>query len=73
MEQSAPKYNTYKFNKDVENLTKMGLPEEMAIIVACANNKAPDMAQHYVHQLKDEQDLIKSELTNFCEVSQSGM
>lgn len=69
MEDSTPKYNTFKFNKDVETLTKLGLTEEIAIIVACANNKVPDMAQHYINQLKDEQDLIRSELANFCEFS----
>jgi hypothetical protein len=59
------KINVYKLNHDIQRLVKMGLPENMATIVASANNGVPEIAQHYITEIEDEQSLIKEEISRF--------
>lgn len=56
------KVNTFKLNKDIENLSKLGLSEDLATVCACANNNVPEMADHIIVTLKDEQELLSQEL-----------
>ena len=55
----------YKINQDIRNLLKMGLPEDMATIVAYANNGKSEEVQHLVCTIEQEHDLLKKELQNF--------
>jgi hypothetical protein len=53
-----------KIKNDIKNLLKMGLPEEMAYIVAYSNNGKPEEASDYFDLVKDEQELIMKEIQN---------
>jgi len=74
MENPTPhekKINMYKVNTEVQKLLKIGLPENMAVIVASANNGIPEMAHNSLSELEDEQSLIKSELDKFVPFEQN--
>jgi hypothetical protein len=63
----------YKIKQDLKNLLKMGLPEDMAMIVAHANNGKPEDVQYIADQMSDEHHLILEELckNNFVPFSES--
>jgi predicted metal-binding transcription factor (methanogenesis marker protein 9) len=54
-----------KIKSDIKDLMKLGIPEDMAIICACAMNKKPELAEDYVEELKKEQNEIKDFLKEF--------
>lgn len=55
-----------KIKEEVKSLLKMGMPENIAIITACANKGKPEMAQEYLEELQEEQNEIKDFLSNFA-------
>lgn len=52
----------YKIKNDIKALLKMGLSQEMAELIACANNGKPELVEDTVELLKSEQDEIKEAL-----------
>lgn len=63
METQAP--NGFKLNKAVQNLIKLGLNQDLATIVACANNKCPEKAEDVIINLREEQQEIMEALKQF--------
>ena len=61
----------YKLKVEIDKLTKLGLSDDMATIVACANFGKPDMAQSYTEMIAQEQQLIKEELKEFKPFNES--
>ena len=59
-----------KIKADIKNLMKMGVPEDMAIMCACAMNKKPELADDYIEDLKKEQTEIKDFLKEFVKVEE---
>jgi len=53
-----------KFNREVEGLVKLGLPENIAIITASVKLGKPEIAENYIEEIKDEQNELK-ELLSF--------
>jgi hypothetical protein len=51
-----------KIKNDIKELLKMGLSQEMAELVAYANNKKPEVVQDTVSLLSEEQEEIKKML-----------
>ena len=54
-----------KLDNEVKQLTKMGMPEDMAFIIACAKIGKPELASELLQEVKDTQDDIAKELANF--------
>jgi anti-sigma regulatory factor (Ser/Thr protein kinase) len=61
----------FKINTEIKRLLKMGLPEDMAFIVAHANNGKAEEVQGYINLIEQEQKIIKDELKNFVPLEQS--
>jgi predicted metal-binding transcription factor (methanogenesis marker protein 9) len=59
-----------KIKVDIKNLMKMGVPEDIAIICACAMNKKPELAEEYIEDAKTEQKEIKDFLKEFVKVEE---
>ena len=55
----------FKINQDIQNLLKMGLPEDMAQVVAFANNGKPEAVEDIVSMMAQEHELMMKELENF--------
>ena len=51
-----------KLKNEVKGLVKIGLPENLAIITASANQGKPELAKEYLNEMIDEQLEIKSML-----------
>jgi hypothetical protein len=47
-----------KIKNDIKALIKMGLSQEMAELIACANNGKPELVEDTAEYLKDEQSQI---------------
>ena len=60
-----------EIRNEVKCLLKMGLPENIAIITACANKGKPEMAQQYLDELNEEQDEIQSFLKQLIPMSEA--
>ena len=60
----------FKINQELQQLIKLGVPEDMALVVACANHKNPNEASDAIEMLKDEQQIIIEQLNNFIPLSQ---
>ena len=60
-----------KIKEEVKSLLKMGMPENIAIITACANKGKPEMAQEYLEELQEEQNEIKDFLSNFAPMTET--
>jgi len=60
-----------KLRDEVKSLIKMGLPENLAIITACANKGIPDQAKEYLEELQEEQEEIKNLLSNFAPLTET--
>lgn len=56
----------FKINQEIKHLLKMGLPEDMAFIVAHANNGKSEEVGTYITLIEQEQQMIKDELKNFA-------
>lgn len=52
----------FKIDMEIKQLRKMGIPDEVAFIVAHVNNGKADEIQHYIEMHKQEQQMIKDEL-----------
>lgn len=61
----------FKINNEIKQLVKMGLPEDMAFIVAHANNGKAEEVQGYINLIEQEQQLIKEELKNFVPLQEN--
>ena len=59
-----------EIRNEVKGLIKMGLPENLAIITACANKGKPELAQQYLEELNEEQQEIKDFLNQFKPISE---
>lgn len=59
-----------KIKADIKNLMKIGVPEDMAVMCACALNKKPELAEDYVEELKKEQNDIKDFLKEFVKAEE---
>lgn len=59
-----------KIKADIKNLMKMGIPEDMAVICACAMNKKPELAEDYTDDLIKEQNEIKDFLKEFVKAEE---
>jgi len=57
-----------KLQNEIKTLVKMGVPEDMAIIVASANMGKPELANSYLEELHDEQREIQEALAGFVKV-----
>lgn len=55
-----------KIRDEVKSLIKLGLPENLAIITACANKGKPELAEEYLEELQEEQQELKSFLNQFA-------
>jgi uncharacterized protein YbcC (UPF0753/DUF2309 family) len=60
-----------EIRNEVKSLLKIGLPENIAIITACANKGKPEMAQQYLEELNDEQQEIQSLLKQLIPVTEA--
>lgn len=60
-----------KLKDEVKSLIKMGLPENLAIITACANKGKPELAQEYLEDLHEEQQEIKNFLGQFAPMTET--
>jgi hypothetical protein len=60
-----------EIRNEVKSLLKMGLPENLAIITACANKGKPELAQQYLEELNEEQQEIQSFLKQLIPVSEA--
>ena len=60
-----------EIRNEVKGLLKIGLPENIAIITACANKGKPEMAQQYLEELNDEQQEIQSFLKQLIPVTEA--
>lgn len=54
-----------KLQNEIKTLVKMGVPEDMAIIIASANMGKPELANSYLEELHDEQKEIQEALAGF--------
>lgn len=52
----------FKVDMEIKQLQKMGIPDDVAFIVAHVNNGKTDEIQHYIEIYKQEQQMIKDEL-----------
>ena len=61
----------FKLKNEVKSLIKLGLPENIAIITASANQKKEHVAKDYLDELIYEQEELKSTLSNFITFEKS--
>lgn len=59
-----------KIKTDIKNLIKMGVPEDMAVMCACAMNNKPELAEDYIEDVIKEQIEIKDFLKEFAKVEE---
>lgn len=59
-----------EIRNEVKSLIKMGLPENLAVITACANKGKPELAQQYLEELNEEQQEIKDFLNQFRPITE---
>jgi hypothetical protein len=60
-----------KIKDEVKSLLKMGLPENLAIITACANKGKPELADEYLADLQEEQSELQQILSNMMPLTES--
>ena len=60
-----------KFNREVEGLVKLGLPENIAIITASVKLGKPEIAENYIEEIKDEQNELKELLSLMMPLEES--
>ena len=61
----------FKLKNEIKSLIKLGIPENIAIITASANQKKEHMAKDYLDELKYEQEELKTTLSNFITFEKS--
>ena len=61
----------YKLKVEIDRLVKLGMSDDMATIIACANKGKPEMAESYLTMIEQEQQLIKEELKEFKPLNES--
>lgn len=59
----------YKINCEIQRLIKMGLKEDLAIVVAHANNGQDEQVAHYIELMKQENNVLLEELNKFVPFS----
>lgn len=59
-----------KIKDEVKSLMKLGLPQNLAIVTACANQGKSEMAQEYLDELNEEQQEIKDILSQFRPITE---
>jgi hypothetical protein len=52
-----------KFNREVDSLVKLGLPENIAIITASVKLGKPEIAEIQIEEIKEEQNELKEMLS----------
>lgn len=60
-----------KFNREVEGLVRLGLPENIAIITASVKLGKPEIAEMQIEEIKDEQIELKEMLLLMMPLEQS--
>ena len=60
-----------EIRNEVKCLLKMGLPENMAIITACANKGKPELAQEYLDELNEEQNELQKFLNQLIPMTEA--
>ena len=60
-----------KIKDEVKSLLKMGMPENVAVITACANKGKPEMAQEYLEELQEEQTELQKYLSQFAPLTET--
>lgn len=60
-----------EIRNEVKSLLKIGLPENIAIITACANKGKPELAQEYLEEINEEQQEIQSFLKQLIPISEA--
>jgi len=60
-----------EIRNEVKGLIKLGLPENVAIITACANKGKPEMAEQYLEEINEEQQEIQSFLKQLIPVTEA--
>ena len=60
-----------EIRNEVKCLLKIGLPENLAIITACANKGKPELAQQYLDELNEEQDELQNFLKQLIPMSEA--
>jgi hypothetical protein len=61
----------YKLKIEIDKLVKLGLSDDMATIIACANKGKPEMAESYLTMIEQEQQTIKEEIKEFKPFNES--
>jgi hypothetical protein len=61
----------YKLKNEIKSLIKIGIPEDIAIITASANQKKDNVAKDYLDDLIIEQEELKTILSNFISFEKS--
>jgi hypothetical protein len=61
----------FKLKNEIKSLIKLGLPENIAIITASANQKKVNVAKDYVDELMYEQEELKTTISNFITFEKS--
>jgi len=60
-----------EIRNEVKSLLKIGLPENLAIITACANKGKPELAEQYLEELNDDQQEIQSFLKHLIPITEA--
>lgn len=61
----------FKIDLEIKQLIKMGVPEDMAYVIAHINNGKIDEVQHLLDRYKEEQQLIKEEMKDFVPLGEA--
>lgn len=60
-----------ELRQEVKNLMKLGFPENIAIITACANQKKSELAAEYLNEIVDENEEIEMLVKHLIPMSES--
>jgi hypothetical protein len=55
----------FKIDLEIKQLVKMGVPEDMAFVIAHINNGKEEEIQPLLDKYKQEQQMIKDEMKDF--------
>jgi hypothetical protein len=61
----------FKIDMEIKQLVKMGVPDDMAFVIAHINNGKADEIQPMLEKYKQEQQMIKEELNKFVPFEQN--
>jgi hypothetical protein len=60
----------FKIDMEIKQLIKMGVPDDMAFVIAHINNGKADEVEHVLDKYKQEQQMIKEQLSNFVPLAE---